>query len=198
MKLLIILPFLALSNAHWWQVWQGWQGSDSCGDVIGGSHDNVPRDVRELDCSSYMQTTVIPSYVASGVVTITTVVFNEITYTEASTNIVYVTARDVKPRDVVIVTVTGDAITITTTENPITSTTTQTIPPYATSACPNHSAYVEACRSHLSVVVATITITAPTSYVTEYATLSLPGGSSGGLISVSVSNIVETIVSTQV
>lgn len=59
MKFLIILSFLALSNAHWWQ------GSDSCGYVIGGSHDHIPRNERELDCSRYMQTTITPSYVAS-------------------------------------------------------------------------------------------------------------------------------------
>ncbi|CAD6445260.1 f278ce81-25c4-4b75-8d26-52b20f117ce2 [Sclerotinia trifoliorum] len=117
---------------------------------------------------------------ACGIVTITTVVRNEITYTEASTNIVFVTARAVKPREAVIVTVTGDAITLTTTLNAITSTATETIPPYATSACPDHSAYVEACRSHLNVVVNTITVTAPTSYVTEYATVNLPGVSLGG------------------
>lgn len=120
-------------------------------------------------------------------------VVNEITYTEVSTNIVYVTARDIKPRDLVVVTVTADPITLTTTLDAITSTATETIPPYATSACLNHSAYVEACRSHLSVVEATITITAPTSYVTEYTTVSLPGGLSGGSLSASVSNVVGSI-----
>lgn len=120
-------------------------------------------------------------------------VLNEITYTEASTNIVYVTARDVKPRDVVIVTVTGGAITLTTTLEATTSTTTETIPPYATSACPNHSAYVEACRSHLSVVIATITVTASTSYITEYTTVNLPETSFGGSTSAPGLNVVETI-----
>ncbi|KAF5869817.1 uncharacterized protein Bfra_011017 [Botrytis fragariae] len=126
-------------------------------------------------------------------VTITTVVLNEITYTEASTNIVYVTARDVKPGDVVIVTATGDAITLTTTLKAITSTATEIIPPYATSACPNHSAYVEACQSHLSVVIATITITASTSYITEYTTVNLPGTSFESSITAPGSNIVGTI-----
>lgn len=60
MKFLVILSLLGLANAHWWQ------GSDSCGYVVGGSHDHVARDVRELDCSSYMRTTITPSYVASG------------------------------------------------------------------------------------------------------------------------------------
>ncbi|KAF7896422.1 hypothetical protein EAF00_006436 [Botryotinia globosa] len=187
MKFLTALFLLGLSNAH------RWQDSDACGYVVGGSHDHVARDVRELDCSNYMRTTVTPSYIASGLVTITTVVLNEITYTEASTNIVYVTARDVKPRDIVIVTVTGDAITLTTTLEAITSTTTETIPPYATSACPNHSAYVEACRSHLSVVIATITVTASTSYITEYTTVNLPRTSFEGSTSAPSSNVVETI-----
>ncbi|KAK6604661.1 hypothetical protein H4I96_05243 [Botrytis cinerea] len=187
MKLLTTLFLLGSSNAH------RWQASDSCGYIVGGSHNHVARAVRELDCSNYMRATVTPSYIASGLVTITTVVLNEITYTEASTNIVYVTARDLKPRDAFIVTVTGDAVTLTTTLEAITSTTTETIPPYATSACPNHNAYVEACRNHLSVVVATVTITASTSYITEYATVNLPGTSFEGSTSIPASNIVETI-----
>ncbi|ATZ49400.1 hypothetical protein BCIN_04g05530 [Botrytis cinerea B05.10] len=187
MKLLTTLFLLGSSNAH------RWQASDSCGYIVGGSHNHVARAVRELDCSNYMRTTVTPSYIASGLVTITTVVLNEITYTEASTNIVYVTARDLKPRDAFIVTVTGDAVTLTTTLEAITSTTTETIPPYATSACPNHNAYVEACRNHLSVVVATVTITASTSYITEHATVNLPGTSFEGSTSIPASNIVETI-----
>lgn len=129
----------------------------------------------------------------SSLVTISTVILNEITYTEASTDIVYVTARDVKPRNVVIVTVTGDPVTITTTEDAILTTTTQTIPPYAISACSDQRAYVEACRQHLNVVVATVTLTAPTSFVTEYATVNLAGDSSGSSVSSPVQNIVEAI-----
>lgn len=60
MKSLLILSLLALANAHWWQA------SDACGYIVGGSHDHVPRDVRELDCSSYLQTTITPSHIASG------------------------------------------------------------------------------------------------------------------------------------
>lgn len=120
-------------------------------------------------------------------------ILNEITYTEPSTDIVYVTARNIQLRNIVIVTVTGDATTLTTTEEVIKTTTTRTIPSYAKSACPNQSVYVEACRNHLSVVVATATITAPTSYVTEYATASFPGDSPGSPISESISGIVETI-----
>ena len=60
MKLLTTLFLLGSSNAH------RWQASDSCGYIVGGSHNHVARAVRELDCSNYMRATVTPSYIASG------------------------------------------------------------------------------------------------------------------------------------
>lgn len=60
MKFLTALFLLGLSNAH------RWQDSDACGYIVGSSHDHVARDVRELDCSNYMRTSVTPSYIASG------------------------------------------------------------------------------------------------------------------------------------